>query len=223
MAIAFDTATDGGNVVGTATFAHTCSGSDRFLVVAGGFFGTGTGTATYNGVSMTQVVSGNMYTNTGNLVMFFLANPASGSHNVVVTPTNSGDNTVFCASSYTGAIQSSSNADATATNTGDSGSATVSVTTSADNCWVIGSWRNSGTTSTAGSGTTIEVVNASGASSSMGICDNNTAKTPAGSVTLTVGTNTSNKWGMVGASFAPASAGGGAATPVSTLALLGCG
>lgn len=200
MAIAFDAATDGGNVVGTSTFSHTCTGSNRFLVVAGAFFGTGTGTATYAGVSMTEVASTPLNTNPGNLKIFFLANPASGANNVVVTPTNSSDNSIFTASSYTGA-QSVSTADATGTNSGNSGTQTVSVTTSADNCWVIGTWRNSGTSSTAGANTTIRKTNV-GASNSMGIADNNTAKTPAGSVTLTI-TSASGLWSMAGASIAP--------------------
>ena len=203
MAIAFDTATDGGHTTGASlTFAHTCTGSNLFLVV-GIFYVAGANdisSVTYNGVAMTQAIKGPAESGGRFTYIYFLANPSSGANNVVITPSASGNDLFGVSASYTGAIQSSSVADSTNSNSSGSGNASVAVTTVADNCWVTGVWRNSGTSSTAGSGTTVRKTIAA-TSDSVGICDSNTNVSPPAAYTLNV--NGTAPWGMSGASFAP--------------------
>ena len=87
MAVAFDAATDGGEVLGTSlTFAHTCTGADRALVV--GIFVNSTTDhitgVTYAGSAMTRqstVSTGNV----GRIYIYTLLAPASGANNVVVS------------------------------------------------------------------------------------------------------------------------------------------
>lgn len=207
FAIAFDVWTSGGSVVGTVTFSHTVTGSNPLIAIGSGIFasgGTGLGTATYAGASATEAINGTLQTNAGKLYIWFKGSCATGANNVVVTPTNGTDQPFCYSTSYSGA-QSGSTADASAAANSASGNAAVSVTTVADNCWVVGNWRNSGTSSSGGANTTVRGTEAA-ASNSMGLCDNNAAKTPAGSVTLNV--NGTASWGMVGASFAPQVAAG---------------
>jgi hypothetical protein len=84
MAITFDSANSSGSSSSLDTLAHTCSGSDRLLVV--GITGGTAITVTYNGVSMTKVgsspvdSSGPTYLN-----IFVLYNPSTGSNNIVTS------------------------------------------------------------------------------------------------------------------------------------------
>jgi len=88
MAVAFDAATGSSGSGSTSlTFAHTCGGSDRKLVVGVGVRDSGsvavTG-VTYNGVAMTAV--GTRQTNgIVKLDVYQLNAPATGSNNVVVS------------------------------------------------------------------------------------------------------------------------------------------
>jgi hypothetical protein len=143
MAIAFDLGTNGGTDSGTSiTFSHTCSGSDRFLVVAViGDVGAGaedvTG-CTYDGVAMTLAdkISDTLIARFG--YVFYLVNPASGANNVVASCTGS-HFLAAGAASYTGVNQAGnpevinktfSNADADA-------SLTTSITPLTADSWVV--------------------------------------------------------------------------------------
>ena len=114
MAIAFDAASEdkvasGGTT--TLTYSHTCTGTDRFLYVAVTLINhSATPSVTYGGVSMTAVYTrvaafSTTWTHSG----FYLANPASGANNVVVTGGGtSGTNSIRSGCvSYTGVDQSS--------------------------------------------------------------------------------------------------------------------
>lgn len=95
--IRFDAASENGTP-GNSTWAHTCSGSARFLIVGVVSEHTGSGVtgATYNGVAMTGLysVEGTIYFYT-----LYLANPAPGTHNIVVS---GGDGISCVAASYMG-------------------------------------------------------------------------------------------------------------------------
>src|SRR5205809_294622 len=103
MPIAFDAVVDGGltNVTTTHSYAHTCAGSDRLLLVAvliGATADDVTG-VTYNGVAMTRV--GTIADSLRRVYLYELVGPASGTHNVVVS---TGTNQLIIAgsASYTG-------------------------------------------------------------------------------------------------------------------------
>lgn len=110
MAIAFDTAT-GGTGVGAdpITISMTIgSGSDRVLVVGAGCDNssdtiTGSGTCSYNGVAMTLAVSKADGVKQFQY-MWVLANPDSGTHNIVMNPA-SGTVSSVVAASFTGVDQ----------------------------------------------------------------------------------------------------------------------
>lgn len=199
--IAFDAASSGTRVTGATslTFAHTCTGSDRILLV-----GCHTETTTdqvsgvtYAGVAMTRV--GTVVTGGSERdYLYALVNPATGSNNVVVS-TGSSAAITGSAASYTGAKQSGQ---PDASNTGSSGSAAtfaLSVTTVADNCWVVSTVSTSAASATAGASTTRR-TNPSPAYGAL--FDSNGVVSPAGSRTLNHAG--SGVWGGVIASVAPA-------------------
>lgn len=196
--IDFDNAVDLGNSSsGSLTTAFTTTGSNRMLFV-GGWGGTGASNwtgVTYNGVAMTKVgerqVSGDRW-----VYLYMLAAPASGSHNIVISESGVAGIDAWAAS-YTGANQvstpdASAVANATATNT------SASVTTIANNCWTIMSYKQAGAGGTAGSGTVQRINTANGSQ----IYDSNSATTPAGVSTLNVN-HSSIAYALVIASFAP--------------------
>jgi len=103
----FDAATTSTNVT---SFSHTCTGSNRFLLVsissdAGG--GTTWTAATYNSVSMTLVDTLNNATDGANvrITVYSLIAPASGSNTVAVTRTGPPANFIVIAASFTGVNQ----------------------------------------------------------------------------------------------------------------------
>lgn len=198
MAIAFDSNTPFVVNPGSDTISHTCTGTDRYLFVGiliqSGQSCTG---VTYNGVSMTQLVSLSTNNVSANetIYLFGLANPASGTNNVVASFSGAGTRG-FMASSFTGAKQTSS-IDATNSGTGSSGTATVSVTTTSNNAWLVGYARGQSNVS-AGSSTTLR-----GATDNVNMMDSNAAKTPAGSYSLNFTTASNNNWGSIVAALAP--------------------
>lgn len=148
MAIAFDAvagAKDSSGAVTSLTFSHTCTGSNRLLIVSGSVTSltarTITG-VTYAGTSMTFVI-----TATASQVvsfMYILVNPTTGANNVVVTISGVTDglNKQFNAisSSYTGCAQSGQ-PDSHGTNVLNGSTVTnfpVSTTVVASNCWLVG-------------------------------------------------------------------------------------
>ena len=111
------------------TFNHTCSGSNRVLIVdvaVGNSPDSMTCGVTYNGVAMTSLAKKHSNENTaGYIEKFILINPASGSNSVVVTLTGAATTLIAGGKSYNGASQtladytgsvvSASGADATPT------------------------------------------------------------------------------------------------------------
>ncbi len=139
MAIAFDAAS--GRHTGTAssaTLAHTCSGSDRVLVVsikvAAGNTVSG---VTYAGVAMTQLVTGTTPTVATRAYMFILVAPALGTNNIVAT--FSGSNAFgMSGASYTRARQTQPDAAAVTVSENATGSRTASVTVVEPGSWLVG-------------------------------------------------------------------------------------
>jgi hypothetical protein len=215
MAIAYDTSTDGSSTSGTSlSFTHTTSGSDRilFVGVVGDYTTDGVIGATYNSIAMTLVSKNN---GAGNFArwtyLYVLPNPNLGTNSVFVT-TSSSQFIAAGAISYTGAKQSGQ-PDAF-TNARDDGShnQTTSLTTVADNCWLVGMAHDDGTNANAGSPSVLRLQD-SGFTGLWAWIDNNGPVTPAGSASLTW--TYTNVAVIVMASFAPAPAASVAWLPVT--------
>lgn len=221
MAIAYDTknnATTGGGA-SSLTYAHTCTGSDLILfvyTVNHSHLGTMTG-VTYNGVSMTLIASNNAGSNKGQR-LWYLVNPATGTNNVVASKDDSSGWIDSISVSYTGASQTGQPdayvvpAEETTT------SYSKSITTVADNCWIVWPLCTGSLTLTAGSNTTIVQQAGWGGAHSTAFAAAHSDQTPAGSKTLAV-TSSNQVFASIMASFSPA---GGGAT-YRRKALLGVG
>lgn len=183
MAIAFGAVYGTDYFVGTSgTKAFTTSGSDRILMVMfdneGGpddFTGV-----TYNGVSMTEIGVRVQEGTTGRYShTYALVNPASGTHDVVISR-SSGNQVNYCIISYTGVNQSAlPSVYTTHQFAAPIGTATTNLTTTVDNSWTVLFGRG-GRVMSASTGSTLR----SAASSIMSIYDSNGPKTPAGATSM---------------------------------------
>lgn len=214
-AIAFDDSSQG-NSVGAAsslTYSHTVSGSDRLLIV-GVWFGSSRSLSsiTYNGDTMSDVVT---ILDTGGGErhgMQYLIAPDTGSNNVVVTLSGSAgiESTV---ASYTGVDQTDA-IDATRTELGLETGTTYSeaITSVEDNTWAIWSTREyAGRTISAGADTALRERIA--VNFGLILADSDAAITPAGSRTLNLSASLSGNWfSDILVTIIPAAAAGGGAT-----------
>lgn len=214
--ISFAIAVDTGNSsvapvsASPAFFSHTSTGSDLLVAVGSGVSGVSvptTTSVTYDSTPLTKaradIASGSVSGVTENSI-WLLGAASAGVCDVSAFST--GASSVFAGvTSYSGA-QSSSVADAVNGTTGTTtGLKSVSVTTVANNCWVVGVGSISGgtlpsfTASNTSRWTVLPNIQFGE--------DNNAAKTPPGSVSLlgnAGGTSTTSyRWAFTGASFAP--------------------
>jgi hypothetical protein len=140
MAIAFDAASSVNSAtdVTSLTVSHTCTGSDLTLtaiVTIGGNAATCTG-VTYNGVAMTQGVVSGPDGDNNRTYIFYLANPATGAHNLVASFSANASPVSLGGISLTG-TNTSSPIGASATPSGTSGNFSNSITTSFVNSIVV--------------------------------------------------------------------------------------
>lgn len=198
MAIAFDAvSTKSQDAASSATWAHTCTGDNRALVV-GVEIGTGqtvTG-VTYNSVAMTRVntqaIGGSTF---NNVYLYYLINPSTGANNIVVS--GSGSTFIYCAAtSYTGVFQVSTYDSQVASST--TGTAiTLNTITQFDSTWLVGFFSKGTATAaaenSAGANTTIR---GSDSNSWFSICDSNGAKSPPGTYSLSINISTSRLVGL---------------------------
>lgn len=210
MAITFDDAT-GANSVGASatslTYSKTCTGSNLFLLVAvdpGGASSLVSG-ITYSGVSMTkladQVIGSSLQSIWG------LQGPATGANNIIISFTGSLQ-ARSVAASYAGVKQTITvdNSGSSSNSTPDPNtSMTLSITSVADNCWMISSGgiqRNP----TAGTGSTFRT--SAGSETQFRLFDSNGVIHPAGanSMQITYTSIGADSMGMSGVTLAPASA-----------------
>lgn len=211
MAIAVDATSSSANQTGSSvTFAHTCGGSNRILVVAVSI-AAGIPTVsgiTYNGVALTQIATVLGVAADRRTELWYLIAPATGANNIVVTL--SGAPGAFFnvgAVSYTG-VKQTGQPDATANTNNTSNVTTTSqaVTTVDDNCWLVGAICDGAADGSAvQSGTTfrLSVYNRVGAAGyELFFIDSNGAKTPAGSYSLGE-THNSNRSAIIVASLSP--------------------
>jgi hypothetical protein len=230
MAIAHDSSAAGmaSGTVTSLTFAHTCSGNNRIMLVGWAFIDGNSRTLssiTYNGDASTGDVYA-PYTPSGfryNGLVYFTAPDAGGSYNVVITASGAVSNNILGASiSYTGVDQTNpiNTKDETYVNPGSTVTATM--TTTVNNCWLAGTGlcNDSGTFS-AGTDTTMRTKSSYGNSWIAGFDSNSARSTGSNSIQCQYQANTALNF-MV-AALAPAVAGGGTVTPSGSLGLLGCG
>lgn len=193
----------GGSSSFTASYT-VGSGSNRLLVVAvAGDSSTDKITGvTFNGTSMTLAnkVQGGRW-----LYLFYLLNPDSGTHNVVVSA-SSADFILAAAADYIGVAQSGQPDNTTTAHKGATGSDTLTatLTTVVDNCFTILASQgfSSGAAPLAGTGSLRRIFGV--AFGYPGIFDSNAPKNPAGSTSMEWHWATSNhEMASVMASFAP--------------------
>lgn len=202
MAIVVDSTSTGGFVptTNTLTFSHTCTGSNLILFVhATTNVNSDTVTGiTYNGVAMTfidsQVNGADRFE-----YLYYLINPATGAHNVVVTANTSANSLAGESVSYTGAKQTGQ-PDNHAKQNVVGGTQTLTLTTVANNCWTVLVTTTSATTPAASTNSTLRIANGTGGGEN--IFDSNGPITPAGSFGMSI-TSGSGAVGMIMASFAP--------------------
>ena len=147
MSVAFDaiSSTSGYSQSTGFTLSHTTAGSNRALVAVLQLGGSNPATQytsvaiTYNGVSMTGNASADIILTNRRTIVFALLNPASGANNLSVTWGGGGTEVRLFALSYTG-VHQTTGLDSWAENSasGAGTTLTVSVTTAAENCWLVG-------------------------------------------------------------------------------------
>jgi hypothetical protein len=77
--ISFQATLQGDNLAGGNLAFNVGSGSNRLLIVVAGAANAGISSVTYNGVAMTQILSGSFTHSVG---LFYLVNPTSGSNTI---------------------------------------------------------------------------------------------------------------------------------------------
>lgn len=205
MAISFDSAnTTFKTVSGSSSdsLAHTCTGSNRYLLVAMLDYVPNVTGVTYAGVSMTEIDNGAV---SGDVTIrvFGLANPASGSNNITVTASGSAT-FVYGGVSYAGVSQVTTPDNKTKSLlTSQSSPFTTTLSTVADNCWTMLFVRNPTANITAGTGSTFRASDAGIDGRTIGFYDSNASITPAGSTSMGVTFSGSSTIGTIMVSIAP--------------------
>lgn len=220
MAIALDTTSSSGAVFpggASVSVSHTCTGTDLILwaVVYDESFAasvTNITAVTYNGVSMTLANSTYQVGQYG-CSIWYLLNPATGSHTLTATRTSVLNGFGVAGMSYTG-VKQSGQPDNSAVNRTD-GNSTLSLTTVADNCWTI-LGESSGRNVTASTGTTVR----QGSATQFFTGDSNGPITPAGSYSMSTTETAGGTPGRVMVSFSPVAV---ITNIVKSLNLLGVG
>lgn len=210
------TGADWTNLGTSYDLSHTCLVGDTMLVV---FVQVSTGNGdsvtgvTYNSVAMTQGVKvGRLSDSATFTYLYYLANPASGAHNITVSMSASETFGVVCGASYTGTTTVAP--EATDTDRTSSGtSCTTTLTTITDNDWLVGGFTFGGGTMTVGANT----LKIGGDVNSAIMVDSNSAQTPAGSKSMTVSGGTTNYEGVM-ITLQPYAVG---VKPISNLLLMG--
>lgn len=209
--IAFDYKNKGGATditnANPLTIAHTCTGSDLLLLVGGEIKNISAAgmSATYNSVAMNLIYEDN---GNGNVsaFLFWLIAPATGTHNVVITPGNVNSTEVYAGTvSYTGVLQTgfpdSQNVKQGSYGNPD-GTFSIATTVVASNCWISGvAASHYGYSMTCGS----NLLETASSTNGYGTGDSNgTVGTGSQSIAFNNGFGGNKDWAGVLVSFAPA-------------------
>lgn len=208
MAIAFDSASNNSATL-ALTFSHTCSGSDRLLLVS--CHGADQSfSVTYNGVAMTELYDGTPGSPFKFIAVYALVAPATGANDVVIT--RSGSTPVIAgAVSYTGVDQTTPyDSIDVVTNTGTAVSNGVS--SAANDLVVDFVAANRDAAQTVGASQTAR-VNAGNGDEFMWIGISEEAG--AGTVTMSWTLDTSSAWTAAGLNLNVAAGGGGGGNSIA--------
>ena len=176
-----------------------------FSIVANGAGdpGSGTITASYNSVSMTEVArsvqAAGSYAQAA--VLFVLANPASGTNTVSISTTSSPFAVIGNAASYTGA---GGTVDVSTTNSGTGTSLSTSLTPTASGGWTLLAAKVANTDPSASTGSTLF----GSLNSNQAFFDSNGTVSSGSPYSMDLTTSASNRFDVVMAAFGPPSAGG---------------
>jgi len=143
MSVTFDAKSNSGakSATNTATFSHTTGTLTNGIIVV---MTSGTdnvapsvSSVTYNTVALTKAVSKvQNVSNTEAVEIWYLVNPAAGAHNVVVTYSESINEFVAIAATFSGVSQSDA-ITVTGSDTALSGSPSVTVAPTRDDCMLV--------------------------------------------------------------------------------------
>lgn len=206
MSISFDNAisnTSGGRTTTRSETFTVGTGDNRIAVVEvqveNGFT---VSSVTFGGVLMTLLGSNAQTIGTfNNTYLYYLVNPTSGANTVNIN--TSGSAFTYCMiASYSGVNQSTP-FDGISFNNASGTSVTTNITTTIDNCWLIGMGQSQASTLTAGTGTTKRAAPIATYETWNIHVDSNGAKTPAGTYSLVVNRATSGNVGLMVAALQP--------------------
>lgn len=200
MAITIDSINAGSNQTGSAlSFSHTCSGTQRILFMSIINIAANTDdltSVTYAGIPMTLIGQALEPVNLRWTYLYYVIAPATGANNITVNSVSSTQK-VMNAISYNGARQLTV-PDASTIGTSAGNSITGTVTTIADNCWLVGLL---GAVGTALTGTGITTLRGT-VSSFNKMMDSNGPISPAASASLGATTTATGGIVLVMCSFA---------------------
>lgn len=204
--IAFDNTGTGSGGTGNISKSFTTSGANRLLLVMVLWAVDSSNTITsitYGGVALTKIGEVLNFSSGGNprsVALYYLLNPALGANTLAINRSTSTNGFYSYAASYTGVLQSGA-LDASKTSSASSGNSfSDSLSSIADNCWHIWGVSAFNNIPTAGANTTRR----GNGTYTMAIMDSNSAKTPAGSVTLAAALAGNSYWADIMATFKPA-------------------
>lgn len=219
LAVAFDA--NGWGTQGASspvTWTHVVTGSNPNLLVAwDNTGGSDVSTAcTYNAAALSKLLT--TTPNAFSAALWYIGNPSTGSNTVSVT-LSGGVNNRSGSGSYSGCATSADNSGSTSKAGGGTSPSNLTITSVADNCWLVGKATAGDATLSAGTNTTFR----SNVGDNYGIwVDGNAAITPAGASTIQVTWTGGNQMIFVGATLAPATAAAGS-IHLPYLNLLGVG
>lgn len=205
MAIARDANSYGTSSGATSTtVAHTITGSNTILFssVVSGTTDDLTG-VTYNGVAMTFLKKHTQVTEGTVWHLYALIAPTTGANNIVATRTGSTGVLGVNSESYTGVYQgglATTDGVVSSSKSENVDDITDSITTVADNSWIISVAYDGGSGTTA-AGTNNSLINLGSGYHALG--DTNAAQTPVGSKSMQWTATGAKDWVMTMASFAP--------------------
>ncbi len=218
MAVTIDSAGSATAVVGgttnTQTIAHTCSGTERLIVLRAGYWAAAAGDAissvAYNGVALTKIADSGRSSGGDNAQIWILVAPATGANNLVITwGSTSGTNRAgtLQITSYNGVDQSTPTGTA-ATGTGSGTSVSVNVSgASGDYVIDVIAW-DAGTATASLPGGSGQTSNFNAVSNGEGGAGSN--EPGAASVTMSWTLSVSTTWSQSGIALKPT---GGVVTP----------
>lgn len=202
MAVAFGAATTDGTAAGapeaTRTFSHTCSGSQRLLIVSVCNDEDGSAvnvsSITYAGVALTQRITATR-SNFGRASLWYLVNPASGANNVIVTLASAQEWTA-AAVSFTGVNQTTPLGTAASAN-GFGSTASVNVSSASDELVYDTVNVNGPVTLTAGASQTSRWTREASTSSTVVVDSGGSTETGAATTTMSWGVSPADDWVIV--------------------------